>query len=187
MKLQINATLAFSSQARICGLLFAGLFLCHGQVNGADTNWSWLNFSLSIPKTSFVVGEKIPASIVVSNITNEGHLLRWRADDPCGCGFGKFLIIGAFSTKTNQCKFSPDSSFLGSRQILLESHTSKSFEFDLAAMYFFTNTEPYSVIVKGWFPINGETANRQYFTVQTPAIVIQLSSKGETNTPSKSP
>ncbi len=147
-----------------------------------DTNWSWLNLRLVIPETNLMVGDNISASIVVSNITKNEHILHCSADNPCSCGFGRFSIIESITGEKPECRFKSDGAILSNYLISLQSHEFRVFDFDLVAAYAITNAGIYSVSAVGWFPLSEQPTNNQHATMTTPPILIRLSPKTETNT-----
>lgn len=158
--------------------------LCVNAVE-TSTNWTWVNFGLSIPQTNLFLGDKMWADIIISNTFHELHPIKWIADDPCGYGFGEFLITEISSQKKIKCKYSMSDrgaiTLTGNTD--LQSHSAKTFNFNLATAYSITNAGIYSVQAIGWFPLNEPATNHQYVTVTTPPLFIKLSSRRETNAP----
>jgi hypothetical protein len=146
------------------------------------TNWTWANIGLSIPKTNFVVGEKIPASIILSNADDRQHFIFHDSSDLSSCGFGWFSIVEVSSGKKADYSLVP--SGRGSMR-LIAGHKSESFDFDLAAGYPITNAGLYNVQAVGWFPINEPPTNAANVTKATQPIIILLSQKPKTNAPPK--
>jgi hypothetical protein len=162
-------------------LLIIAMTLVVGKANETFTNWNWLSFELNVPQTNYSLGEKLSTIVTVSNTTTANHIVRWIADDSCGRGFIKFSIIEMSSGGESECKFPFDGAITLTGQADLSGHTSKSFEFDLAATYSITNAGIYSIQTTGWFPISEPATNHQYATVTTPPIIISVSPKIETN------
>jgi hypothetical protein len=150
-----------------------------------ETNWEWLTFRLVIPQTNLVIGDKMPASIVVSNILDQEHFLRFSTQNRCDCGYGYFSIIESATGNKIECKFKPNGDFTMNRNFYLPGHKSHTADFDLNAVFFMTNRGSYSVSAIGWFPVSEPPTNNQFSTIAAPPISIQLSTGTKTNAPPK--
>jgi hypothetical protein len=152
-----------------------------------QTNCNWITFCLSIPKTNLIAGDKVLASMVCSNSLEVGRYLYRANGDPCGPGFGDFRVVEMTSGKKNECKFpSSDRTPHSYRLDILEGHKSCAFQFDLADVYALTNAGVYIIQASGRFTTNELNKKPdRYFNVVTPPLVMSLSPKVETNTPTK--
>jgi hypothetical protein len=116
-------------------------------------------------------------------MAGDGHYLYPSHGDPCGPGFGEFLITEISSGKKIECKYPsrdrmPHSYSLG----ILDGHKTRNFEFDLAESYALTNAGAYIIQASGRFATNNLDQKPDFhFDVVTPPLEILLSSKGETN------
>jgi hypothetical protein len=151
------------------------------------TNWNWASLGLAMPQTNVFVGGKIPASITVSNVTDEPHSIHLTTGDRCSCGFYFFSIIELSTGRSIECKIPREERTIGgSFSPGVASHKSMSFDFDIADGYTMTNAGFYNVQAIGWFRTSEPPTNRQHATVTTPPILIKLLPKPETNAPPQS-
>jgi hypothetical protein len=143
-----------------------------------ETNFNWVAFTLRIPKTNFVAGEKIPVCVCVSNLVNERHVLNWFDGDPCRSGVAKFLIIDQSSGKTLDCVVPREQRGIGSGRIEeLNVTASKEFFGELATNYGITNVGVYTIQAVATFPFV-ETWEPN-FTLKTPSITISVKRMNE--------
>lgn len=165
-------------------LLLLALEVVHA--TEAHTNHDWVSFGVSISKTNFFAGDKVPASMVVSNVSETVHYLRPVHGDQCGPGFGEFQISEMTSGKTIECKFSAEQRLPYSAALdTLEGHRVESFEINLAYGYGLTNSGIYTVQAMGKFSTNDPPTASNFFSITTPPVIIYLSPKADTNAPSK--
>lgn len=138
-------------------------------------------FRLVIPKTNFVAGEKIPASLIASNALDRERLLDWHSGDPCWAGIGEFLIVEERSGKRMDCVAPLDerahvmSASLGP----LLDHASQEFPAELLRGYTLTHAGAYSVQAAGKFRLLESPTT--YVTLTTPPVITSLSPRIETN------
>lgn len=149
------------------------------QAGETSTNWDWLNFKLIVSKTNFFIGDKIPATLVVSNIVKNEHVLRYSHDWPCTCGFGTFSVTEVATGNKYECNYRFDGAMLSNSRILMQSHQSKGFDFDLSGNYTLTNPGVYCIRGVAWFPLSEPPTDRRYTNVITPPIFIILSPKAQ--------
>jgi len=150
-----------------------------------QTNWNWLTFSMDIAKTNFCIGDKIAVSVTVSNVNSEQHMLPWYAGDPCNYGLGHFEIT--CGTASISCRLTRDLRAQLARYYLtsLKGHEFKTFEADLASGYYLTNSWDYTVHAVGWFDELDNPTNHHDIAITTPPIILSLSPKLKTNSPTK--
>jgi hypothetical protein len=151
----------------------------------AQTNWNWLTFSMNIEKTNLCVGDSIPVSVTVSNVSTQTHMVPWYHGDPCNYGMGHFEIM--YDNSSVPCRLSPDSRVKLAHYYLtsLTGGESKTFEGDLVSGYDMTNSGDYTVRAIGWFDEHDTATNHHDVAVTTPKIVISLKSKSGTNSPTR--
>jgi hypothetical protein len=160
-------------------LLLAVPFLFLGstssaQVASASTNWEGLVIELNMPKTNFVTGEQILASIVVSNSLRSECVITSLDRDPCKAGFGEFLIIEQRSGKRVHCAVPMNQRIHGEeKQHRLLWHESKEFAAELVGGYAITNSGVYTVQAMGKFRLIGPPD--KHCPAVTPPIYISFS------------
>lgn len=147
----------------------------------AQTNWNWLTFNMNIEKTNLCVGDSIPVSVTVSNVSTQAHMAPWYHGDPCNYGMGHFEIM--YGNSSVPCRLSPDSRAQLAHYYLtsLKTGEAKTFEGDLVSGYYVTNSGDYTVRAIGWFDEQDTATNHHDVAVTTPPIVISLKSKSGTN------
>ena len=147
------------------------------------TNWNGVAFGLVVPKTNLVAGEKVFASIVISNALDTEYHVPW-SRNLCSCGFGEFSIVEMSSGKTIDCNLSREGRMFHSFSLgTIKGHESQSFQFDLSEGYALTNRGIFIVQAKGWLP--ERDAPKQRSIVLTPPLVLWLSPETESNVSSK--
>ncbi|MEJ0091057.1 MAG: hypothetical protein WDM80_15105 [Limisphaerales bacterium] len=167
-------------------LLILSFQIAATNINAAETctNCNWLSFGLSIPQTNIIVGDEILVSMICSNISDVEHNLSGLHADACGTGFGEYQIIEMTSGKKFECQISLNNRIPHSYSLnVLKPHIEQSFTNNLAYAYAITNAGSYIVQAAGQFRLH-EPKNRQYSTLITPPILITISPKVITNTPS---
>jgi len=149
------------------------------QVASTSTNWEGLVIELTMPKTNFVAGEQILASIVVSNSLRSECVITSLDRDPCRAGFGEFLIIEQRSGKRVNCAVPMNQRIHGEeRQHRLFWHESKEFAAELVGGYAITNSGVYTVQAMGRFRLVGPPD--KHCPAVTPPICISFSRGIET-------
>lgn len=144
------------------------------QVSSASTNWEGVVFELNMPKTNFMAGEQILASIVVSNSLRSECVITSLDRDPCKAGFGEFLIIQQRSGKRVHCAVAMNQRIHGEeKQHRLLWHEAKEFAAELVGGYAITNAGVYTVQAVAKFRLVGPPD--KHCTAVTPPIHISLS------------
>lgn len=172
---------------RFAAAMFVGILSLQIQAGEAWTNWNWRAIGLFIPQTNITVGFPIEASIVVSNTFHESRSFPNLSGDPCGCGFGNFLITELSSGQEISCR-TPKyqrGDFTGCFSITLAPKQIHSYNFDLNAVFAITNSGKYSIKVVAVLPFAEPQTNYSYTTVMTPQIIINVLPKIQTNAPPK--
>lgn len=150
-----------------------------------QTNWNWLTLSMNIAKTNFCLGDGIPVSVTVSNVGSEQHSFPWYSGDPCNYGLGHFEITSG--TSNIPCRLTRDvrAQLANYHLASLNGHSAQAFEADLASGYNMTNSWDYTVHAVGWFDELDNPTNHHDIAITTPPIILSLSPKLETNSPTK--
>ncbi len=189
MKLYKSTTVSNNLKKLFIALLSVcpSFFLYQAKADGivAFTNQDDLFFEIVMPKTNWVAGEKITASMVISNISSVTRMIPWQYGDPCTTGFGEYLIINGKTGKRLDCIVSLENrTTIGPNSLgLFEKDEFKRFESNLTRVYGLTNAGDYWIQATGRFQYVGSP--EKYFTLVTPRITISLSPKAETNAPPK--
>jgi hypothetical protein len=135
-----------------------------------------------MPRTNFLVGEQIFASVIVSNALRSECLITSLDRDPCRAGFGEFLIFDERSGRRVHCAVPMNERIHGEeKQQQLFWHESKEFAGELTSAYAITNAGTYAVRVMGKFRLIGRPD--KHCTAITPPIVISISTGIEASAP----
>lgn len=142
-----------------------------------STNQDGLALFLTVPKTDFFCGEKIPATIIVSNMTTIERRLDWATGNPCSTGFGEFWIVETNSNRTISCQLPLEdrANFVSQSLDSLEGHQLRTFQKNLVYGYALTNAGNYSIQFTGRFWPSKSTDGGGILT--TPPLMISVSSK----------
>lgn len=145
------------------------------------TNQDGLGFGLVVSKTNLTVGDKVLASMIVSNGLDVERTVGWATGNPCSTKFGEFLIIEKDSGKRIDCTLPLRHriDFVSESLGVFEGHESQEFGFNLVDGYGLTNAGIYTVQAMGKFQYHESPEKR--FTLLTPPIVVYLAPKAETN------
>jgi len=71
----------------------------NGKAAETSTNWNWFAMSLIVSNVNLAEGHAIPVSVVISNTSDNRHLIYYWESDPCSCGVGAFEIINSLNKK----------------------------------------------------------------------------------------
>ena len=149
-----------------------------------STNWEGLIIELNMPKTNFLVGEQILASIIVSNALRSECLITSLDRDPCRAGFGEFLIFEERSGRRIHCAIPMNERIHGEeKQHRLIWHEAKEFAAELVGGYAMTNAGTYTIRAMGKFRLVERPD--KHCTAITPPIVISLSNGVEARAPAE--
>ena len=161
--------------------------LWNSQATETSTNWTWAEYSLIMPHTNFIFGDKIAVRVVVSNTIDKEQIFYYIEPNSCECGPGKFKILEISSGKEIKCKrsLSERAGSVATEFDYLQGHQARAFEAELASGYAITNAGAYSVQAVGRFALNIPPTNHQYATLSTPPIIINVATKAETNSLAK--
>jgi hypothetical protein len=192
-KLMKNAIVPKSKNIKRLHVWFVGILLFLPSLNlqrlwaeTTFTNQDNLGFGLMIPKTNLIAGDKVIASMIVSNGLDVERSVGWGTGNPCSIGFGEFLIMEKSNGRKIDCAipFEDRVGFVSESLGIMGGHQSRAFEFNLADGYALTNAGVYTVQAVGKFQYH-ETPNNR-FTLLAPPITVWLSPKAETNSMSDS-
>jgi hypothetical protein len=158
-----------------------------------STNWTWADLKLTMTQTNFYVGEKIPVTLIVSNISEIEHPICENVSDPCLFGPGKLIVTDLSANHDMNCKYTLEQrasaySMRGSYDVAVRSKQAKRYGTDLNSGFALTNAGLYHVQFMAWLRDSEVESNLpfKYTNITTPPILIRLSPKNETNAPPQS-
>ncbi len=185
MKQRINRTVQYVQNLKLTTaiLFFAGTSFVYA--DSCLTNYDNLAFGLVIQKTNLIAGERIPVSMTVSNMLGHERKIPWATGNPCGTGFGEYIITEKTSGKRLECQLTPDdrNRYVSQSLGIFAGHETQIFEHDLVGGYAVTNAGVYLVEATGRFEFAKSPG--KYFNLTTPPITVLLSPRVEANASAK--